>query len=129
MSALADDGVPLNHFYAAYTARPAELPGVETVRKGLKRCRTELMALRAAPPAQDYTGPSFRGARCGADGRAVLGPALNGARLQFLQPRDGTNAQWFGREERLGVAARGARIALRRVRGDDPGAKDFNGTR
>jgi len=35
MSALADDGVPLNHFYAAYSARPAELPGVETVRKGL----------------------------------------------------------------------------------------------
>jgi TldD protein len=53
MSALADDGVPLNHFYAAYSAPPAELPGVETVRKGLNVAGTELMALRAAPPAQD----------------------------------------------------------------------------
>src|SRR3989475_11415670 len=36
MSALADDGVPLNHFYATYAARPADLPNVETVRKGLR---------------------------------------------------------------------------------------------
>src|SRR5215469_14349367 len=28
MSTFADDGVPLNHFYAAYATRPAELPGV-----------------------------------------------------------------------------------------------------
>jgi len=33
-----------------------------------------------------------------------------------------------GREERLGVAARGARIALRRVRGGRSGRKGFNGT-
>src|SRR5437899_4708370 len=30
----ADAGVPLNHFYATYATRPAELPGVTTVRKG-----------------------------------------------------------------------------------------------
>src|SRR6202030_4760163 len=28
MSALGDDGVPLNHFYAAYMARPGDLPSV-----------------------------------------------------------------------------------------------------
>ena len=81
MSALADDGVPLNHFYAAYSARPAELPGVETVRKGLNVAGTELMTLRAAPPAQDYTGPVLFEARAAAPMVAqVLGPALNGAR-------------------------------------------------
>src|SRR5258708_28118392 len=35
MSTLADDGVPLNHFYATYATRPADLPSVETVRKGI----------------------------------------------------------------------------------------------
>ncbi len=81
MSALADDGVPLNHFYAAYAARPAGLPDVETVRKGLNVAGTELMTLRAAPPAQDYTGPVLFEARAAAPALAqVLGPALNGSR-------------------------------------------------
>src|SRR2546425_13028680 len=81
MSALADDGVPLNHFYATYAARPADLPNVETVRKGLNVAGTELMALRAAPPAQDYTGPVLFEARAAAPLLAqVLGPAVNGSR-------------------------------------------------
>src|SRR5260370_10325625 len=63
MSTHADDGVPLNHFYAVYATRPADLPGVDTVRKGLNVAGTELMAMRAAPPAQDYTGPVLFEAR------------------------------------------------------------------
>src|SRR5947208_7778344 len=75
MSALADDGVPLNHFYAAYMARPADLPSVETVRQGLNVAGSELMALRAAPPAQDYTGPVLFEARAAAPMVApVFGP-------------------------------------------------------
>src|SRR5260370_9053824 len=78
MNALADDGVPLSHFYATYAARPADLPGVETVRKGLNVAGTELMALRPAPPAQDYTGPVLFEARAAAPMLAqVLGPASN----------------------------------------------------
>src|SRR5260370_7370425 len=81
MSTFADDGVPLNHFYATYATRPASLPGVETVRKGLNVAGTELMALRAAPPAQDYTGPVLFEARAAAPMVAqVLGPPVNGPR-------------------------------------------------
>jgi len=63
VSTFANDGVPLNDFYATYATRPADLPGVETVRKGLNVAGTELMTLRAAPPAQDYTGPVLFEAR------------------------------------------------------------------
>src|SRR5437016_13747887 len=63
VSTFANDGVPLNDFYATYATRPADLPGVETVRKGLNVAGTELMTLRAAPPAQDYTGPVLLEAR------------------------------------------------------------------
>jgi len=66
LSTFADDGVPLNHFYATYATRPSDLPNVETVRKGLNVTGTELMALRAAPPAQDYTGPVLFEARAAA---------------------------------------------------------------
>jgi predicted Zn-dependent protease len=81
MSTFADDGVPLNHFYATYATRPADLPSVEAVRKGLNVVGTELMTMRAAPPAQDYTGPVLFEARAAAPMLAqVVGPAVNGAR-------------------------------------------------
>ncbi len=130
MSALADDGVPLNHFYAAYSARPAELPGVETVRKGLNVAGTELMALRAAPPAQDYTGPVLFEARAAAPMVAqVLGPALNGARppisfspvMEQMLSGLGGKSDWVSR---LGARVLPSGVSVV----DDPGAKDFHGT-
>ncbi len=126
MSALADDGVPLNHFYAAYAARPADLPNVETVRKALNVAGTELMALRAAPPAQDYTGPVLFEARAAAPILAqVLGPALNGARppisftpvMEQLLTNLGGKSDWVGR---LGARVLPSRVTVV----DDPGAKD-----
>src|SRR5713226_1643586 len=66
MRTFADDGVPLNHFYATYATRPADLPSVEAVRRGLNVAGTELMTLRAAPTAQDYTGPVLFEARAAA---------------------------------------------------------------
>ncbi len=130
MGTFADDGVPLNHFYAAYAKRPADLPSVETVRKGLNVTGTELMALRAAPPAQDYTGPVLFEARAAAPLLAqVLGPALNGGRppisfspvMEQLLGNLGGKSDWVGR---LGarVLPTGVSVA------DDPGAKDFHGT-
>src|SRR5437867_12763519 len=129
MSALADDGVPLNHFYAAYAARPADLPNVETVRKGLNVAGTELMALRAARPAEDYTGPVLFEARAAAPLVAqILGPNLNGARpplafapvMEQLLNSLGGKSDWVGR---LGARVLPASVALV----DDPSAKDFRG--
>jgi len=130
MSALADDGVPLNHFYAAYAARPAGLPDVETVRKGLNVAGTELMTLRAAPPGQDYTGPVLFEARAAAPVLAqVLGPAVNGSRppisfspvMEQLLSGLGGKSDWV---TRLGARVLPASVSVV----DDPGAKEFNGT-
>jgi TldD protein len=129
MSTFADDGVPLNHFYATYATRPADLPSVETVRKGLNVTGTELMALRAAPPAQDYTGPVLFEARAAAPMLAqVLGPAVNGARppisfspvMEQMLGNLGGKSDWVGR---LGARVLPSSVTVV----DDPGAKDFNG--
>jgi TldD protein len=129
MSTFADDGVPLNHFYASYATRPADLPSVEAVRKGLNVTGTELMALRAAPPAQDYTGPVLFEARAAAPMLAqVLGPAVNGARppisfspvMEQMLGNLGGKSDWVGR---LGARVLPSSVTVV----DDPGAKDFNG--
>jgi len=129
MSTFAADGVPLNHFYATYATRPADLPGVETVRKGLNVTGTELMTLRAAPTAQDYTGPVLFEARAAAPLLAqVLGPAVNGARppisfspvMEQMLGNLGGKSDWVGR---LGARVLPASVSLV----DDPGAKDFHG--
>ena len=130
MSTFAADGVPQNHFYATYATRPAELPGVETVRKGLNVTGTELMALRAAPTAQDYTGPVLFEARAAAPLLAqMLGPAVNGARppisfspvMEQMLGNLGGKSDWVGR---LGARVLPPSVSLV----DDPGAKDFHGT-
>jgi len=130
MSTLADDGAPLNHFYSAYAPHPAELPSVETVRKALNVAGTELMALRAAPPAQDYTGPVLFEARAATPLLAqVLGPAISGARppisfspvIEQMLRGLGGKSEWVGR---LGAKVLPPSVSLV----DDPGAKDFKGT-
>jgi TldD protein len=129
MAAVADDGVPLNHYYATYALRPADLPGVDTVRKGLNVACTELMALRAAPPAQDYTGPVLFEARAAASLLVqVLGPAVNGARppisfspvMEQMLSGLGGKSDWLGR---LGARVLPPSVTLL----DDPGAKGSNG--
>ena len=129
LNALADDGVPLNHFYATYARIPADLPSVDAVRKSLNVTGSELMALRAAPAAQDYTGPVLFEARAAAPLLAqILGPALNGSRppvsftpvMEQMLSGMGGKSDWVGR---LGSRVLPASVSLV----DDPGAKDFNG--
>src|ERR1700737_505638 len=81
MNTLASDGMPLNHLYATYAPKASELPNVDTVRKGLNVSASELMALRAAQTAEDYTGPVLFEARAAGPLLAqVLGPAMRGSR-------------------------------------------------
>src|SRR5260370_11065652 len=78
MNTLTSDGMPLSHLYASYAPKPADLPSVDAVRKGLNVAASELMALRSAPSAQDYTGPALFEARAAAPLLAqVFGPAIN----------------------------------------------------
>lgn len=130
LNTLAPDGMQLNHYYATYAQKPADLPGVDTVKKGLNVAGSELMTLRSSAPAQDYTGPVLFEARAAAPLLAqVLGPAINGARPpiafqpvmeQFLS-NIGARSDWAGRV--------GARVLPTTVTiTDDPGAKEYKGT-
>jgi predicted Zn-dependent protease len=129
LSALASDGMPLNHYYATYAPRPADLASVQDVKKALNVTGSELMALRLSPPLQDYTGPVLFQARSAAPLVAqVLGPALNGARPpvafqpvmeQFLS-NVGGKSDWVTR-----IGARVLPSSVTVV--DDPGAKEFSG--
>jgi predicted Zn-dependent protease len=130
MNTLADDGMQLNHLYAAYAPRPADLPNVEAVRKALNVTGSELMALRAAPPAQDFNGPVFFEARAAAPLLAqVLTPAINGSRppVSFTPVRQqlltglGGKSDWVGR---MGSRVLPANVSLV----DDPNVKESKGS-
>ncbi len=125
----ADDGMPLHHFYAAYAPRPADLPPVETVRKEIDRVARELVALRSAPPAQDYTGPVlFETPAAGALLAQLLAPSVSGARpplsmlpmFEQIMERMGGRSEWSGR---LGTRVLPPGVTLV----DDPTAKEFQG--
>ena len=130
MYTLADDGMQVNHMYATYARTPAELPSTDAVRKSLNVTGSELMAMRVAQPAQDYTGPVLFEARAAAPLLAeVLTPAINGARppLSFTPVMEqlltglGGKSDWVGR---LGARVLPASVSLV----DDPTAKEFHGT-
>ena len=129
MNALADDGTPINHFFATYAVRPADLPGPDAVRKSLNVTGSELMALRSAPAAPDYTGPVLFEARAAAPLLAqILGPAINGARppvsftpvVEQLLSGLGGKSDWI---TRIGARVLPASVTVV----DDPNAKEFQG--
>ena len=130
MNALADDGTPINHFYATYAVHPADLPAPDAVRKSLNVTGSELMALRSAPAAPDYTGPVLFEARAAAPLLAqILGPAVNGARppvsftpvVEQLLSGLGGKSDWI---TRIGARVLPATVSVV----DDPSAKEFQGT-
>jgi TldD protein len=130
MNALAKDGMQVAHYYSTYAPRPADLPSVDDVKKGLNVAGSELMAMRAAAPAPDYTGPVLFESRAAAALVAeVLGPSLSGARppLAFQPVVDqlmsslGARSDWSGKVDSRVLPATVSLI-------DDPGAKDYKGT-
>jgi TldD protein len=129
LSSLADDGMQVSHYYATYAPRPVDLPGADAVRKSLNVAGTELMAMRAAPPAPDYTGPVLFESRASAALLAeVLTPSLSGARppLAFQPVVDqlmsslGGRSDWSGK---VGTRVLPAGVTLL----DNPAAKDYQG--
>lgn len=130
MDTLADDGMQVNNLYEAYAQKPADLPHTDAVKKALNVCGTELMAMRAAQPAQDYNGPVLFEARAAASLLAqVFTPAINGARppvsftpvMEQLLTGLGGKSDWVGR---IGARVLPAGVSLV----DDPAAKEFHGT-
>jgi len=91
---------------------------------------SELMALRASRPAEDYTGPVLFEARAAAPLLAqILGPAMNGSRppisfqpiVEQMMGNLGGKSDWSGR---LGARVLPTSVSIV----DDPTAKDFHGT-
>jgi TldD protein len=130
INTLAQDGMPLNHLFSAYAPKPADVPNVDAVRKGLNVAGSELMALRASRPAEDYTGPVLFEARAAAPLLAqILGPAMNGSRppisfqpiVEQMMGNLGGKSDWTGR---IGARVLPASVSVV----DDPTAKDFHGT-
>lgn len=129
LSSLADDGMQVNNFYATYAPRPADLPGPDAVRKALNVAGTELMGMRAAPPAPDYTGPVlFEPRAAGALLAEVLTPSLSGARpplafqpvVEQLMSSLGGRSDWSGK---VGSRVLPAGVTLM----DNPAATDYKG--
>lgn len=125
----AGDGMPLDHFYARYAARPADLPAPDAVKKDLNISAAELLTMRASPLAQEYTGPVLFEARAAGSLLAqVLGPSLNGSRppvalmpvFEQIMTSMGGRSEWVGR---MGARVLPPSVTLV----DDPGAKEFQG--
>ncbi len=125
----ADDGMRLHNFYANYKLKPADLPAVPAVRAELERISKELVALRAAPPAPNYTGPVLLEAPAAASLLAqLLGPSISGARpplasFQFFDQmieRMGGRSEWVGQ---LGDRVLPTNVSLV----SDPTIREFNG--
>jgi predicted Zn-dependent protease len=129
LNSLADDGMQVSNYYATYAPRPADLPSADGVRKALNVAGTELMAMRAAPPAPDYTGPVLFEPRAAAALLAeVLTPSLSGARpplafqpvVEQLMSSLGGRSDWSGK---VGARVLPAGVTLM----DNPAATDYKG--
>jgi predicted Zn-dependent protease len=129
LSSLADDGMQVSNYYATYAPRPADLPSPDAVRKALNVAGTELMGMRAAPPAPDYTGPVLFEPRAAAALLAeVLTPSLSGARpplafqpvVEQLMSSLGGRSDWSGK---VGTRVLPAGATLM----DNPAATDYKG--
>lgn len=129
MSSLAPDGMQVNHYYSTYAPKPGDLPSADAVKKDLNVAGSELMLMRNAPPAPDYTGPVLFEARAASALIAeVLTPSLSGARppvafqpvVDQLMSSLGARSDWSGK---VGTRVLPASVTLV----DDPGAKDYKG--
>jgi len=125
----AENGMRLHHIYSRVARTPAELPSVAVVRGELERSARELLALRSAPPAEDYVGPVLFEPHAAASLLAqLLGPSVSGARppvamLPFFEQmlqQSGARSEWLGR---LGTRVLPAGVTLV----DDPRANEFEG--
>jgi len=130
LNTLADDGMEVGHFYSTYAPRPSDLPPADVVRKNLNVAGSELMAMRAAPAASDYTGPVlFESQAAAALLAQVLGPSLSGARppvafqpvVDQLMSSLGARSDWSGKVNSRVLPASVTLI-------DDPTAKEYKGT-
>ncbi len=128
MDSQADDGMPLHNFYSLYVASPQDMPSPDVLAKSIAKAAEDLVALRNAPIAPDYTGPVlFDAPAAGSLLAQALSPSLSGARpplsmlpaFDEMMERMGGRSEWSGR---VGTRVLPANVSLV----DDPTMKDFS---
>jgi predicted Zn-dependent protease len=129
LGAETNDGNPVHNFVTAYAIRPGDLPAADAVAQQLDRAGSDLVALRTAPPVQDYDGPVlFEAKAAGSLLAQLVGPSLGGerpplstnARFEQMMESLGGHSDWMNRS---GQRVLPANVTLL----DDPTAQDFQG--
>jgi len=129
METQGPDGVPMHHFYAAYSARPDGLPSAMEVAQQLQSRTTQLMMIRKADPMPAYTGPVLFESRAAASLLSqMLAASISGSRapLSTIPALDaqmealGGRSEWIGR---IGTRVLPADVSLV----DDTGETDEQG--
>jgi TldD protein len=129
MDTQAEDGMPLHNFYSLYVASPQDMPSPDVLAKSIAKAGEELVALRKAPLAPDYTGPVlFDAPAAGSLLAQALSASLSGARpiLSMIGQYDDMVTQMGGRSEwsgRVGTRVLPTNVTLV----DDPTLKEFGG--
>jgi TldD protein len=129
METQASDGVPMHHFFTAYSSKPADLPTADVVAHEIDARTKRLMAMRSAEPMPAYGGPVLFDARASAELIAqMMPPSISGSRppLSMLPMYDqiidsrGGRSEWTSRLNSR-VLPTGTSLV------DDPSAKDAQG--
>ncbi len=129
LGAETNDGTPVHNFVTAYANRPADLPTADAIGQQVDRAGRDLVALRAAPPVQDYDGPVlFEAPAAGSLLAQLLGPSVGGERpplstnTRFEQMMEslGGRSDWMNRGGQRVLPA-GVNVV------DDPTVQDFQG--
>lgn len=87
----ADDGMTLSHSDDFNAADPSRLPDEKTLADAFRRVLDQLVALRAAPLAQPYTGPAILRNRAS----GVFFHEIFGHRIEGHRQRDVAEGQTF----------------------------------
>ena len=129
LGAETNDGTPVHNFVTAYANRPGDLPTADAIGQQVAHAGSDLVALRAAPPVQDYDGPVlFEAPAAGSLLAQLLGPSIGGerpplstnARFEQTMQALGGRSDWMNRNGQRVLPA-GVSVV------DDPAAQDFQG--
>ncbi len=90
-STKAEDGMDIGQNFDFNAATPDKLPSVERISAAFKRVMDQVLALRAAPLAEPYTGPAILRNRAS----AVFFHEIFGHRIEGHRQKDVTEGQTF----------------------------------
>lgn len=113
----AEDGMELSQTYIFNAASEQKLPSEEEITAAFKRVIEQVLALRAAPLVEPYTGPAILRNRAS----AVFFHEIFGHRMEGHRQKDVEEGQTFAKK--IGEQVLPEFISVR----DDPTLAEFNG--